>query len=125
MSYKMTKSRKMILDILKENKKPLSAEMIYDLLPKDEMNLSTVYRTLDLFLSNQIIIRSFIDNVAYYYINKTDHKHYMICLDCHSLFEIDCHVIDDELLIGKHRDFKVTHHDLTVYGYCKNCQNNL
>lgn len=47
---RMTKQRKMILDILKKSHMPQSADMIYDKLPDLNINLSTVYRTLDTFL---------------------------------------------------------------------------
>ena len=46
---RMTAQRKQILDILKQANHPLSAEMIMNKLPEDTLNLSTIYRSLDLF----------------------------------------------------------------------------
>lgn len=121
MNFKMTKPRKLILDTLKNESKPVNAEMIFEKVNKS-INLSTIYRNLELFLFQNIVSRSFLDNVAYYYINKTDHKHFMICLSCHDMLEIPCNHFENENLLGKHKDFQIVSHELTIYGYCSNCQ---
>ena len=120
MNFKITKSRQLILDAFNKSDKPINAEQIYELV-NQQIFLSTIYRNLELFLENQLISRLFIDNTAYYYINKTDHKHFMVCVSCHDMFEIPCSHLDHKLL-GDHKDFKITSHELTVYGYCSNCQ---
>ncbi|NLL69351.1 MAG: transcriptional repressor [Acholeplasmataceae bacterium] len=120
MKFRLTKSREMILNLLNNKQKPLNAEMIYELLD-EKIYLSTVYRNLELFLENNLVSRLFINNTAYYYINKTDHKHFMVCLGCHDMFEIPCSHFDEGLL-GDHQDFKISSHELTVYGYCSSCQ---
>jgi Fur family transcriptional regulator, ferric uptake regulator len=122
---RMTKQRKMILAIFNHNHQPKSAEMIYDKLPAHELNLSTVYRTLDLFFSHGVISKSVIGNKAYYYLNKDEHSHYMICIQCKKMIEIDCHLHDLDQALSEQHHFKVTHHDLTIYGLCENCQNNV
>lgn len=120
MKFRLTKSREMILNLLNNKQKPLNAEMIYELLD-EKIYLSTVYRNLELFLENNLVSRLFINTTAYYYINKTDHKHFMVCLGCHDMFEIPCSHFDEGLL-GDHQDFKISSHKLTVYGYCSSCQ---
>lgn len=120
MNFKMTEPRKLILNLFNESKQPMSAETIYEKLDR-KVFLSTIYRNIELFLNNQIISRLFIDNISYYYINKTDHKHFMICLTCHDMFEIPCSHLDEKL-IGTHKNFKVITHELNVYGYCEKCQ---
>ncbi len=122
---RLTAQRKQILDILKGASLPLSAEMILESLPQDAMNLSTVYRTLDLFFAEEIVSKSYMNHTTYYYLNHKDHHHYMICLNCQKMYEIDCHVhhIADD--IAQKHGFKITHHDMTVYGYCKSCQEKL
>lgn len=121
MNFKMTKPRKLILDTLKNESKPVNAEMIFQKVNKS-INLSTIYRNLELFLFQNIVSRSFLDNVAYYYINKTDHKHFMICLNCHDMLEIPCNHFENKNLLGNHKDFQIVSHELTIYGYCSNCQ---
>ena len=49
-NMRLTKKRETILNILKQTDKPLSAEDIYKELGDASMNLSTIYRALELFL---------------------------------------------------------------------------
>ena len=121
---RMTKQRKMILDLLGKTEQPKSAEMILLELPNHTMNLSTVYRTLDTFFIQGLVSKSNMKNTAYYYINKKDHHHYMICLGCQKMYEIDCHLDHIADQVAKEHHFKITHHDMTVYGYCSQCQLN-
>ncbi len=119
---RFTKSRQLILDVIKKHDEPLSAEMIFNNVEESLINLSTIYRTLDLFFSKGIVARSNIGHTAYYYINDHSHHHYMICLGCNRKFELDCHL--DEIAYKKadEHDFEITQHDLTVYGYCSDCK---
>ena len=122
---RLTPQRKEILSIINKASQPLSAEMIFDHLPKDSINLSTVYRSLDLFFEKGVISKSFMNHTTYYYSNHKDHHHYMICTNCQKMYEIDCHIhqITDDL--AKQHQFKITHHDMTIYGYCASCQKKL
>ncbi|MFU8793265.1 MAG: Fur family transcriptional regulator [Acholeplasmataceae bacterium] len=119
---KMTKQRQMIYTLLKESKHPLNAENILAILPDDAMNLSTVYRTLDAFFEHGLVSKSFLKQTTYYYLNQKEHHHYMICLQCHKMIEIDCHLEDIAHQTAKDLDFQITHHDMTIYGYCHACQ---
>jgi len=119
---RMTNQRKKIYTLLSKTAQPKSAEMIYSELPDHTMNLSTVYRTLDTFFADGLISKSNMNNVAYYYVNQKDHHHYMICLGCQKMYEMDCHLDDFASRVAKDNHFKITHHDMTVYGYCESCQ---
>lgn len=119
---KMTKQRKLLLALLQKQKSPLSAEMIYAKLPVGSMNLSTVYRILDTFRTFHMIDKTLLDNTAYYKISTQDHKHYMVCLNCHKMLEMDCHLHGFAKEEADKVHFTITSHDLTVYGYCEACQ---
>ncbi|HAX03548.1 MAG: hypothetical protein A2Y45_10145 [Tenericutes bacterium GWC2_34_14] len=122
---RMTNQRKMILDLLKKSRMPKSAEMILSDLPDHTMNLSTVYRTLDAFFIEGLVSKSSMKNTAYYYMQNQGHHHYMICINCQKMYEIDCHLDDIAEHVADHHHFKITHHDMTVYGYCEACQKEL
>ncbi len=122
---RMTHQRKMILNLLSKTHQPKSAEMIFEELPKETLNLSTVYRTLDAFFAQGMISKSTMKNTAYYYINQKNHHHYMICIECQKMYEIDCHLDHIADHVAKQHNFKITHHDMTVYGYCEDCQKHL
>lgn len=119
---KMTRQRKALMAVLEQNKKPLSVEMIKNLLKEKSLNTSTIYRNLDRLFLDGLIARGVINQTSYYYLTRQDHCHYMICLSCQKMFEVDCHIEDvfDRLQL-KNR-FLITHHDLTFYGYCTECQ---
>jgi Fur family ferric uptake transcriptional regulator len=122
---KMTKQRQQLLTFMQKQKAPLSAEMIYAKLPLGSMNLSTVNRIMDTFQQYHLVEKTFLDNTAYYKIASSEHKHYMVCLKCHKMIEMDCHfhgVADED---AEKNQFKITSHDLTVYGYCVNCQQHI
>ncbi len=122
---RMTNQRKLILELLNKSHQPKSAEMIIEELPNHTMNLSTVYRNLDAFFADGIVSKSTMKNTAYYYVNHKDHHHYMICLSCQKMYEIDCHLDDFAHDIALKHHFKITHHDMTIYGYCEHCQSTL
>jgi Fe2+ or Zn2+ uptake regulation protein len=119
---KMTKQRTLLLDYLKKSTKPLSAEMVYLKLPQGSMNLSTIYRSLEAFEVAGLVDKTNLGNLAYYKIRSHEHKHYLVCKNCHKMIEIDCHVDSFLEIETKKHHFKVESHDLTVYGYCEKCQ---
>lgn len=118
---KLTQKRQVIYDVLAKHDAPLSAEDIFDKIKDDKLNLSTVYRTLDYFYKEQMVSRNYLDNKAYFYLNKDEHHHFMVCEKCQKRFEMDCHI--DEMIkeIKEKYNFEVTHHDLNFYGLCENC----
>jgi len=119
---RMTNQRKMILEVLESTKQPMNAEMILHQIADTSLNLSTVYRTLDIFFLQGLISKSTMKNTAFYYINHQDHHHYMICLGCQKMYELDCHLDHIAEEVAEKNHFKITHHDMTVYGYCATCQ---
>ncbi|MDY0294273.1 MAG: transcriptional repressor [Acholeplasmataceae bacterium] len=122
---RMTTQRKLILNLLKKSRIPQSAEMILSDLPDHTMNLSTVYRNLDAFFAEGLISKSTMKNTSYYYMNDQKHHHYMICINCQKMYEIDCHLDHIADHVAHEHHFKITHHDMTVYGYCESCQQKL
>jgi Fur family ferric uptake transcriptional regulator len=82
----MTKQRKAIIDLFKENSgKALSAEMMYHLVGDDKMNLSTVYRTMDKLLEAKLINKTVVNTVAYFFLAESENNKFMIfglCEEC-------------------------------------------
>lgn len=120
---RMTKNRKIILDLLKKENKPMSAELIYEKLPLNFMDLSTIYRSLDTLFNNNYLLKSTLINTTYYHLNNEDHNHYMLCLECNNLFTVDCHLHGVKEEIEKENNLKIVSHNLTFYGYCGKCSN--
>jgi Fur family transcriptional regulator, ferric uptake regulator len=124
---KNTKRRNAIMKVLENAETPLTVEEIF-LALKDEhasIWLSTVYRTLEILTEKELVIKSTIigDDRARYELNHNDHKHHVVCVECHKRFSFeDCPVNDFEKALKERMDFNVTGHKLEIYGYCKDCQ---
>jgi len=117
---RMTQQRKNILAVLKNQPLPLSPEDIYARLNQSNINLSTVYRSLEAFFELHMVMKTIINQKQYYYVGH--HHHFLFCTNCHQMIPVGCHIEDNEKAIGEPYGFKVTHHDMTIYGVCANCQ---
>lgn len=127
-NLKTTKSREKILDIIKNSELPINAEEIYKLCLSEDsgINLSTIYRTLNTLVKNQILIKQVRQNgVAYYQENKHDHKHLLICTKCNKKITLDICPLEQLLNnIAKETKFKITAHNIELYGLCTKCIKN-
>lgn len=127
--YKLTPQREMILSVLLENKENhLSAEDVYTLVKKrmPDVGLATVYRSLELFLENDIIHGvDFGDGRKRYEYGAQigeHHHHHAICLKCNKVIEINDDLLEElENQVHREHGFKVANHDLKIFGYCKEC----
>lgn len=124
---KITKHRKMILEIMDKTANPVTAEEIFMVMKKNGENpcLSTVYRTLDVFENNDLIIKSksLDDGKARYEWNSLEHKHHVVCTNCHKIQYINqCPLSEVEKALKSTIGFDVTGHKLEIYGWCKECQ---
>lgn len=124
---KNTKQRNIILEILKEAKKPLTAEEIF-LQSKEideNISLSTVYRVLNTFISKDIVNKMAIveENISVFELNKIDHEHYLLCIGCNKVVEIKhCPIRTYENSLEEATDFDIVGHKLELYGYCPECK---
>lgn len=127
-NLKATKGREKVMDIIKNAELPINAEEIYKLCLKEDnnINLSTIYRTLNTLVKNQILIKQVRqDGVAYYQENKHDHKHLLICTNCNKKITLDICPLEKLLNnIATDTHFKITAHNIELYGLCPKCLKN-
>lgn len=124
-NLKKTKTRQEILKAINQSKLPICAEEIYQkCLDKDvNINLSTVYRTLNTLEEKEILIKQIRnDGKSYFQENNHEHKHLFICTQCSEKIVLDncpleCLLND----LSKANDFTVTSHNIELYGLCKKC----
>lgn len=119
---RLTKNRKIILDIFENSKKPLSAEKIQELLIDYTIDLSTIYRTIDYFYNNDLLLRFHFDNKSYYFLDTKDHYHYFLCTKCLDMHKIDCNLKDTINTLVVDRGFQVNNHEINIYGLCDKCK---
>lgn len=133
--YRITEPRQIIIEVLCNTDKHLSAEEVYHHVHRKFCNigLATVYRTLDL-LSNLGVINKFDfgDGRARYELikgPKAKHHHHLICKQCGMIINYTDYLDEEigminkvEAMLEKKHAFKITNHNLHFYGICKNCR---
>jgi len=124
---KNTKSRRAVLNILQKADTALSAEDIFILVKEsgNSINLSTVYRTLELMEKISLVEKTVMrDGKARYTLTGNGHKHHIICTNCHKTVEISaCPLETLENDVMRETSFDITGHKLEIYGLCPECKN--
>ena len=126
---KTTKSRKAILDILIRSDQPMAVEQIFLILKekKIDINLSTVYRTLESLENKDLVTKISImndDRMLFEY-NQLGHRHYLVCINCKKILTVQhCPLGPYERTLEDETHFSIIGHKLYLYGYCENCQKN-
>ena len=115
-NLKVTKQR---IDIVNIIEKLGDGATVKNIIKNTNMNKSTVYRILDKLCLNNIIIKDININNEDYYSLKSNHKHYIKCVKCNKIKDLDnCPVEDINI-----KDFKVIKHTLKIDGICDECMN--
>jgi len=124
---KRTKQRESVIAVLQNAEKPLSAMEICAAIGKLEGDssvwLSTVYRVLELFVKKDFVIKTSLMNsdMALYELNRLQHKHYAVCVNCHKIIALDSCPMENVIPHLEGGAFQVMGHKLEVFGLCKKC----
>lgn len=125
---KITKGRISVLEALFNNGKGISADYIYEQCRKngENFNLSTIYRTLEVFEEKGLIDKFDLGDGKYNYIMKENgHKHVLKCSLCLKEVEIDCPMTQIELMIKNKTGFLPMEHELKIKGICEQCKGSI
>jgi Fur family ferric uptake transcriptional regulator len=130
-----TLPRDVILGLLSQTDKHLSAKEIYASLYKmyPGIGLTTVYRTLDLLARMGIVTRVSIgDGQNRYELkgdSKKDHHHHLVCSRCGKIINYRDFVQEELELVKKTEkglaeryNFVIKDHNIEFQGLCENCQ---
>ena len=122
---KVTAQRCLILKLLQsQHPGHLSADGIYKHLSKhNDVSIATIYRVLLQFEEANIIVKhNFSDDHSIYELNTGAHHDHILCTQCGQVQEfVDNAIEARQQAIAKHFEFKMTDHNLTIYGLCKTC----
>jgi Fur family ferric uptake transcriptional regulator len=124
--YRLTRQRMLILDVLREQGRHLTADQIYGEVSRHhpEINLATVYRTLQ-WLHQVGLLRKIDvgkDRLEYEYATEADH-HHLICKVCGTETQIDNHVIEKlQAHILEHYGFEADPDHVAIFGRCAQCR---
>ena len=123
-SLKSTKKRQLLLFLLQQQARPMTAEELYEAAsPILPMNVSTVYRTLNTLTEKGILLRSVRqDGKAYYTLPRKDHFHRLVCDLCGKIIPIEtCPLSELEETLQAKTGFRITGHSLEFTGLCPEC----
>lgn len=124
---KVTKGRVAILDFLSKAEKSLTVDTIYEECKSVgvDINLSTVYRAMELFEAKGIVDRFPLNDGRFSYrIRKEEHKHILQCSICHKEVEIPCPMKQFEEIVQNETGFTLVEHNLIMKAFVKNVRKN-
>lgn len=121
--FKITQPRKVLLQFLEGNSDKLyTAQEIYELVEKDSLDFSTVYRNLETLANADILCRVYGPKgvCSYGIACQHDHHHHLICTSCGSTSVIPfcpMDLMDKSLWKG----FVPAQHRFEIMGTCAKC----
>lgn len=126
--YRLTPQRQAVLEaLLAHSGEHLSAEDVYALVKRThpDIGLATVYRTLDLLASLDVLQKIDLgDGRARYELGDEEHyHHHLICVRCGKVAEFDIDLLESlEALVFKRTGFEVLDHQVKLFGLCRECR---
>ncbi len=134
--FRLTNPREIIIGLLRNTDKHLSAEEIYlkAVQVNPSIGLTTVYRTLDLFSQIGVVQKfDFGDGRARYELTnnplKKDHHHHLVCVKCKTIIDYSDFIQEElELMnrtekeLSQKYQFTIMHHTIHFYGICHKCR---
>jgi Fur family ferric uptake transcriptional regulator len=126
LGYRLTPQRLMVVKAVEEADSHISAEEIYLQIRAryPHMNISTVYRTLELLSELGLVTETDMGDgrVRYHSIGK-GHHHHLVCQKCGEIIDVEesmLRPLRDE--IGQRYGFKVDMKHLAFFGLCSKCR---
>lgn len=119
--------KEVIFDILKNSQSSMTANEIYNKVSQNmDINLSTVYRSLNNLVKKGLLNKSIRqDKIAYFELSDIAHKHYLICDKCSTSYCTEmCEIEKIVKKIKKETGFNITSHILEFHGICPKCLKN-
>ncbi len=123
--FRLTPQRIMILSAIENSQDHISAEEIYRQVAMryPHINISTVYRTLELLKSLGLVTETNLGEgrVRYHPADK-GHHHHLVCRECGAIIDLDESVIASlkSTLLREHK-FSADLKHLAIFGRCANC----
>jgi Fur family transcriptional regulator, ferric uptake regulator len=123
--YRMTPQRSMIITAIENSTNHISAEEIYaSVVTKySHVNISTVYRTLELLKERGLVTETDLGNgrVSYHPTGKGQH-HHLVCHQCGAIIDLDeTAFIDLKEILRKKYGFLADLKHLAIFGRCTKC----
>jgi len=124
--YRLTPQREMVILTLHEAEGHLSAEQIHERVQAQNpcVDISTVYRTLDLLCEMGLVSQCTEDgHLLLYELMVRSPHHHLVCKQCHQVIEVSAGELESLIRLFKERyGFHADLNHLVVEGLCERCQ---
>lgn len=122
---RQTPQREGILRVLNASDRPLTVEEISARMEENRSGLPTIYRNLERFVQE-----GWVENILgqdqvmrFVRCNSKHHHHHLQCERCGRMVEVDiCGVEDSLRQLELSSGFRITRHQLSLFGLCTECQ---
>ena len=126
LGYRLTPQRLMILQCVEEAASHISAEEIYAQVRVryPQMNISTVYRTLELVKELGLVTETDLgDGLVRYHCIGKGHHHHLVCEKCGEIIDMEESALSPLCAdIQQKYNFQVNMKHLAFFGICPKCQ---
>ena len=124
--YRLTPQRVMILSAIEDSNHHVSAEEIYAQVAAKypQVNISTVYRTLELLKRLVLIYEIDLgEGRIRYHPEGKGHHHHLVCRKCGAIVDIDESLLFSlkDILLREY-DFSAQLRHVAIFGLCENCR---
>jgi Fur family peroxide stress response transcriptional regulator len=123
-TYKRSRQRERILELLQSTGTHPTASWIYDTLKEEfpDLSMGTVYRNLNILVEQGLVRKiDFGSTFDRYDANTAPHYHF-ICERCGSITDLEMPVDEDlNKRVMKTTNFKAKRHRIEFYGVCDKC----
>lgn len=124
--YRLTGPRSAVVEAVLRHDRPFTAEQLVTELAdgKDAPGRATVYRTLEVLASMDVLTRIVSpDGHPSYLSGAPGHRHHLLCQQCGTTVTItSCPMTDLLSTLAHDTSFVINDHTLEVFGICPTCQ---
>jgi Fe2+ or Zn2+ uptake regulation protein len=122
---KITPQRRLIFELLAEDKSHPTAEELYQLVISrmPDVSQTTVYNTLhELVALGELAPLENLSEAGARFDTNANHHHHLFCMHCHTLVDIERDFPDVKLSLEEAKGYQIVKNQITFYGVCQECQ---
>jgi Fur family transcriptional regulator, ferric uptake regulator len=128
--FRLTGPRRAVVDVLVDHAAPMSVADIHTRLQGRPANLVSIYRAVNLLCKLGLLrVADTSKGTQRFELAEqfTGHHHHLVCQQCGSVEDLDGCLLEDEVLaairqrVRRTRSFRLTGHDLKLFGLCRRC----
>lgn len=128
--FRLTGPRRAVVDALVDHAAPMSVAEIHARLTERRVNLVSIYRAVKLLCGLGLLrVADNSKGTQRFELAEqfTGHHHHLVCQQCGGVEDLDGCLLEDDMLdairqrVRRSRSFRLTGHDLKLFGLCRRC----